>query len=327
MNVEQERRPPSGPDGEEGGGQVQGDPVQVDPKQLAEPDVAKAHQGQRGQKMLTILTIGRPGFAVDGLPKRQGIDQDGTSPQELDIVGAGVDEAQAPGEGALLDLQRGQGGVLQLTEAPLVRVGNEGDLLGADDLIEIVGMARGGDLFVRDEEVRGDELFIKSRGHESIVMRPAGGADAAIEDAVAAEDVARRVPERGRQGAFRKRQRPSPSCRPDLREEGPDLLPEDLDREGDADEESDGDLEHIAPRARVDIPGGRHHGEAAAKHESGGEDAQRRDDVSWRCSSCPIVSLSGPSGARTRDPRRSPSGHAPASRRPRRCPRRGGIPA
>ncbi len=93
--MKEERRPPSRTEREEGGRQVEGDPVQVDPQQLGQPDVPKAHQRERRQEMLAILTVGRPRFPFDGPAQGQGVDEDGPAAQELDVVGAGIDKGHA----------------------------------------------------------------------------------------------------------------------------------------------------------------------------------------------------------------------------------------
>ena len=204
MDVKEQRRPPFRTGGQEGGGQIEGDAVQVDPQQLGQPDVPKAHQRERGQEMLAILAVGRPGLAFDGPAQGQGVDEDGPAPQELDVVGAGVDQRHAAAKSALLDIERGQGRVLELAEAPLVGIGDERDLLGADQLGDVLAaLDERRHLFVRHEKARGRELFIKPRGHEVVIMGAAGRPYRPMEDAVDAEDEARGVAERGRKGALR----------------------------------------------------------------------------------------------------------------------------
>ena len=195
----------AGPEGKEGRGQVEREAVEVDAEELAQPDVPQRHQGEGGQEMLAVLAIGGPGLAFDGLAQGQGVDEDGPAAPELDVVGAGVDQRQAPPQGALFDLQGGQRGVLELAEAPLVGIGDERDLLGADQLVDILAALEDGRrLFVRHEKARGGELLIEPRGHEPVIMGPARGKDGPMEDAAAAEDETRGIAERGGERGLRR---------------------------------------------------------------------------------------------------------------------------
>ena len=152
MEMEKERRPPFRSERQEGRGQVEGDAVEMDAEELAQADVAKAHQRERSQEVLAILAIGRPGLPFDGPAQGQGVDEDRAATQELDVVGAGVGQGQAAAQGPLLDLERGQGGVLKLAEAPLEGVGDEGDLFRPDDLVDVPApVSLEGDLLVRHE--------------------------------------------------------------------------------------------------------------------------------------------------------------------------------
>ncbi len=101
--------------------QVERHAIDIDPHQLPQAHIHVCHQAQRRQKMLAELAISHPRLAwlVDFEGER--IDQNRATLVELDIVGAAVLERHAMLQGAFLDLQRSQGRILVLAEAPFVR--------------------------------------------------------------------------------------------------------------------------------------------------------------------------------------------------------------
>ena len=62
--------------GRSAAGQVERDPVDVRPRELVEPDVGQAHQGQRGEEVLAELAIGDPRAPLAVGLEREGVDED-----------------------------------------------------------------------------------------------------------------------------------------------------------------------------------------------------------------------------------------------------------
>ena len=78
--------------------------------------------------MRTELSVGAPRPVVRRF-ERQQIDEDRTAAAELDVVGGRILQHHIMFERGLLNLKRQKRGVLQLPERPLVRIGDEFDLL------------------------------------------------------------------------------------------------------------------------------------------------------------------------------------------------------
>ncbi len=70
-----------------------------------------------------------------------------------------------------LDGQRSQRSVLELTEAPLVGVGNEGDQLRTDDLVHRLGTRNPRiDLFMGHKMAGSAQLLIQARIHQPVIV-------------------------------------------------------------------------------------------------------------------------------------------------------------
>ena len=181
-------------------GQVEGHAVDVDAQQLRQAHVDLRHQRQRRQEVLTELAVGGPGPLLDQPLEGQRVDQDRTRPAELDVVGAGILQAQATRQGALLDLERGQRSALELPEAPLVGIGDEGD---AFRLKHLEGQSRIGrsllQLTVRNKQAPADKLLVQPRGAEQGVVLAIGLIDLPQELAFPLEQESGAIAERSRQ--------------------------------------------------------------------------------------------------------------------------------
>ena len=183
------------PGGQQGGGEVERDPVEVAAQEAAQPHVAQGHQRERRQEVLAELAIRDPRRASGGTTERQRVDEDRAPGAELDVVGARVPEREAGRDGPSLDVEGQERRRLELPEGPLVGIRDERQRLGADDGH---GPRRvGGDL-ERSGLVRDQQAGRLEAGEEpgALERRPLLGRDAVdlpIQDAVAAEDEAARV--------------------------------------------------------------------------------------------------------------------------------------
>jgi hypothetical protein len=122
------------------------------------------HQGQRRQEVLAELPVGRPRLGWLGHLEAEAVDQDRPSRLELDVVRARVLEPHARVEGPRLELEGEQRGLLELGEAPFVRVrddlhgprSHDGDRIGQGRELER-------NLGVLDDQPIGDELRVQAR--------------------------------------------------------------------------------------------------------------------------------------------------------------------
>jgi hypothetical protein len=88
------------------------------------------------------------------------------------------------------------GRILELAETPLVWIGYEGQTLGFQDAIDLAGFGQvSGDLIVRDQKLRIDELTVQTRFQEGVVMVAVGKIDLPEEPAITMVYEAVRVPE------------------------------------------------------------------------------------------------------------------------------------
>jgi hypothetical protein len=90
--------------------------------------------------MLAELAIGRPWPTGLGGLERQRVDVDRTTPEPLDVVGAGVTQREAVLDRGRLDVEGQQCGFVQLTEGPLVGIADELERLGSDDAVRPIPM-------------------------------------------------------------------------------------------------------------------------------------------------------------------------------------------
>ncbi len=147
--------------------------------------------------MLAELTVRLPRPSLDVALERERVDQDGVAIEELRVVRARVTEHEAVLQRALLCVERQQRGILQLAEAPLVRVGDEGHSPRPQHGERV---RRGGEAWigglVGNEQPVARELVVEARGEEGLEFLAETVVDLAIERAFARVDEAARVAER-----------------------------------------------------------------------------------------------------------------------------------
>ena len=194
--VQLQRRPRLRPPRQQRGGEVERHPVDVLAQHESQAHVAVGHQRERRQEVLTELPVGDPRRPLGQAFERQGVDQHGTAAMELDVVRAGVAERHAVVHRRRLEPEREQRGVPELREAPFVGVGDERDDLGTEHAGGAALGREGRVLLVRDQKTGVVQRGPQTRGLEQVVVRGGGRVDVAVQDAVAAEQVAARIAER-----------------------------------------------------------------------------------------------------------------------------------
>jgi hypothetical protein len=198
VDVRSQPQVPARASGQEPGGEVERDPVDVIAQQEPEADVAPGHQRERGEEVLAELAVGDPRRAWLGFLERERVDEDRPAAAELDVVGGRVAEGEAALSGRDLRVECRQRRVLEHSERPLVGVGDRRDRLRSDDCVGEVGVGGGldGRRLVGDEETPRLELAEQAGCDEVVPTVGEGLVDLAVQDAVAAVDEARRVAER-----------------------------------------------------------------------------------------------------------------------------------
>src|SRR5439155_20117037 len=89
--------------------------------------------------------------------------------------------------------------ILELAEAPLVRIGDERDELGSEDPVGSVGGGVGQiDLLVGNQQSVLDQVPIQARGHEQVVVLGERGIDLPVEHTLSREDETTGIPEGAR---------------------------------------------------------------------------------------------------------------------------------
>ena len=158
--------------GQEPSRQIERNSVDVRPAKLAETIIRQALEGQRCQKVLAELPVAGPWLSLAIDLERQRIDKDRPPLLELKVVNAAVFEGHPAQDCPTLDLEGNQRGILELAEAPFIRVRNEFDPLGSNHLVGLRRVQRFGfDLFVLDQEPLVGQLTIKPGGQEMVIMR------------------------------------------------------------------------------------------------------------------------------------------------------------
>ena len=182
------------------GREVERDAVDEVSQQGTEAHVAVGHQRQWGQEVLTELAVGDPRRAGRRSLERKAVDEQRAPTMELDVEGACVLEREAGGHRRVLDVQRQQGGILQLAEGPLVGVGDELEGLGADDRHRVVRTGRQveGCVLVRDQTLGLDQARQQARRLEGLPFLEIRAVDLPQQDAVAPVDEAAWISERAR---------------------------------------------------------------------------------------------------------------------------------
>jgi hypothetical protein len=120
VNVQQQARVSPGARRQERAPELQGNAVEVLAQHEPQARVAHRHERERHQEVLAKLLVRGPRCAVAVALERERVDEDGTPGRELHAVSARVAKHEACLERAQLDIEREQGGVAQLTEAPLL---------------------------------------------------------------------------------------------------------------------------------------------------------------------------------------------------------------
>jgi hypothetical protein len=102
-------------------------------------------------------------------------------------------------QGARLEVEGQQRRVAQLAETPLVRIRDERKLTWSDDGGRACGGAEGGiDVLEVEQKAAGEQLVGQAAGAERLPVSRAGRLNLSMNQAVAAEDEAGRIAERGR---------------------------------------------------------------------------------------------------------------------------------
>ena len=181
-------------------GHVERDAVELGPEHHPQAHVDVPHQRERGQEMAAELSVSGPRTALDQGFEGQRVDEHRSSVVELDVVRRRVAQRHAVLECHSLDLQRGLGGVAQLSRTPLERVGDERDGVGLDHQRGGVRLGRRhGNLDVGDQQPTADQRVIQTGLEQRVVVPSVPVAHLAVEHAVASEDEASGVTERARQ--------------------------------------------------------------------------------------------------------------------------------
>jgi hypothetical protein len=162
-----------------------------------EARVARRHEGEWHQEVLAKLLVRSPRRAIVVALEREGIDEDWTPGRELHVVSARVAKYEAPLERTQLDVECEQGGVLQLTEAPLVRVRDERDDVRRDDGVRF---RRQGERLihspVRHEQMLAYKCVIEPGAGARLELVGEHAVDLAAQRAARRENETGRVPER-----------------------------------------------------------------------------------------------------------------------------------
>jgi hypothetical protein len=153
-----------GPPRQEAAGELQGDPVDERPSQKDEAGVSVGHEGEGRQEPLAKLAVGDPWTRRVQDPQGEVVDEDRSTPVELDVERAGVPQGEPGPQRPGLDLEGQEGGILELAEGPLVGVGDELQGLGLEDRDgPVVGPQLQGDFPDGQDEAVGNELVQEPR--------------------------------------------------------------------------------------------------------------------------------------------------------------------
>jgi hypothetical protein len=117
--------------------QVERHTIEEAAEELAQSGVAVRHERERAEEMLAELSIGDPWSTVVVRRERQRVDEHRTCSDELDVVGRGILQDHAEGETEELNVEREERRVLQLAEAPLVRIGDVRHRLRLQDPVRL----------------------------------------------------------------------------------------------------------------------------------------------------------------------------------------------
>src|SRR6266545_1721629 len=195
--MEQQGRPQPRSEREQLNGEIERDPVDVNAEQLLKTDVAVVRQRERRDEVLTELPIRDPRLALRHPLERKRVDEHGATVPELDVECGGVPQRHPELQSSSLNGEGSQGGVLELAEAPLIRIRDERDRLRAEDSMSPRTCCKGDvDLFVRDEEPIGDERAVQPRCHQQVVVLGVTAIHLSVKDVVAREEETAGISER-----------------------------------------------------------------------------------------------------------------------------------
>jgi hypothetical protein len=156
------------------------------------------HEKQRVEKMLAELPVSHPGLQLEFL-EGQRIDKKGPPVYKLDVEGAGVLEGHPKIKGRLLDFEHGQSRLFELSETPLIWIGDEGDDLR---LYDFIGQLRVGrrdvGLVMTNKESPLRQCLIQSAGKELVIMVLIDTVDLPVEPAFPLEQKTAGIPEGAR---------------------------------------------------------------------------------------------------------------------------------
>ena len=162
--------------------------------------VAVRDQRQRGKEVLAELAIGRPWLGRRSDLEAEAVDQDRSTGVELDVVRARVLEPHPGVQGARLQLDGQERGLLQLRERPLVRIRDDVDHARPDDGdgCRAAPASSSGSSWCSTIRPVGGQSLVEPGGSERLPVRGAGRLDLAVQDPFASEDEAGWIAERRR---------------------------------------------------------------------------------------------------------------------------------
>jgi hypothetical protein len=170
--------------------------IDVRPRKLAQRRIHRRHHRERREEVLAELPVRRPGLALYIRSERQSIDEHRACADELDVVRTCVAQHLHPSERAPLDLEREQRCGLELAEAPLVGIADEGNLLGPQhDVRGRRSWHAQIDFLVRDHQPILYELVVKPRPDEAGIRVSRLCVDLSVGDAVPEENEPARITE------------------------------------------------------------------------------------------------------------------------------------
>ena len=146
--------------------------------------------------MLAKLSVGHPGAAFSILLEGKRIDKDRLPSYELYVVGTTIPEGHPELEGFLLDIERSEGSVLELAEAPFVGVGYERYLLRPYHLVgKLRSRAWQGDFFVGDYQSSLHQSLVEPGLYQAVVVILVDGINLTIDRTIMPENEPARIPE------------------------------------------------------------------------------------------------------------------------------------
>ena len=140
VDVARQAESQPGPPRQEPAREVERDAVEVVAQEHPEPDVALGHQGERAEEVLAELAVRHP-RRLGSARSNDRVSIRSAGRAVLDVVGGRVLQDVTRRRAPAPQVERQQGGVLELAERPLVRIRDELDRLGPDDRAAVPGSA------------------------------------------------------------------------------------------------------------------------------------------------------------------------------------------